>query len=570
MSREYQNIDDLFRSELANLDAEVPAGIKAGIDSKLKFKRSKPALLWFGLPLVALLITGAILVPYGMEEEDLHGNEMNVSEKKHSGDISTNQTQNEEDHLFANSDLDETDSEAENASWEEQVTSSNSNTTQPTANSTPKLTEKFSKKTNAINNASKAIVPSSVQTEQKKPVKVKSDEKNSETVASSTNNSFSTVNKKSESVNQTNTQTEPTTSKNIEKINNSENATTNSGVSTSTTFQNEEENLTQIAQPNDSDLSKATSEEEETSTDESLEAKNGESKQQNPNSEVREGTNSTAAEVAANSDDEKEDVDETNESNSLDDLDNGITLEPKEVYNPWFITAEGGVNISRSFYSANNMNEQDLYNSSLTDQIGQEFSIMANYRFKKGLILGSGLSYSRFSENFHFVEEYWDKDSSIVNEIIWEDTVAIDTIETVVYDSTFISNFNEQGVNKASYLSIPLNLGTQIIWNKFRFDLYASLRYNILVSASGKYHVDGTFPGVSGNFLSFTQKSGSIYRAGYFDMTFGGNVHYNLYKNLFLTASVRYKPVFGDTYQLDYVKRKFHYTHLGLGISLKL
>ena len=239
-------------------------------------------------------------------------------------------------------------------------------------------------------------------------------------------------------------------------------------------------------------------------------------------------------------------------------------LDKKLIYKPWFVTAGGGINIARSFYQGSNIDEEQLYTTSMKDKIGEEFHVTANYRFKKGIMLGSGLNYSHFSEDFHFVDKYWMVDSVIDIEIIYDDSmVAIDTVISWDYDSTQVTNFDESGQNSATYFSIPINFGVQISLKKFRLDILATVRYNFLMNASGTYY-DGS------NFISYTKSQNNIVRKNYFDMMFAASLHYNIWRNFYISAMVKYRPVFGEVFQETSFNKKFHYTHIGVGISMNL
>lgn len=284
---------------------------------------------------------------------------------------------------------------------------------------------------------------------------------------------------------------------------------------------------------------------------------------------------------------EKSTTDITNETETAE-----VKIEKPDVpaNKPWMLSATAGLNLTRNFYTSSNFGEEQLYQISMEDKLGQEFQLNTNYRFKKGLVLGTGAHFSQVNEHYHFVDQYWLNDSTATEDYTWgteysygweyvyDSTmvpidsswvvmdsmdVIVDTLVSYTYDSTFIDNYNVSGMMKATYFSIPLNFGTQITWKKFRFDILAIIRYNILIGARGTYYDDASF-------IGFTKKSNNILRKSYFDFQFAGAVHYNIYKNLFLTANIRYRPVFGTMYENTSFNKKMHYTHLGLGLSLTL
>ncbi len=244
---------------------------------------------------------------------------------------------------------------------------------------------------------------------------------------------------------------------------------------------------------------------------------------------------------------------------SSENADEGVKIErPASAYKHWFVSVTGGMNLAKSFYEGSDIDEEQLYTSSMKDRVGNEFQASVNYRFKKGLMLGTGLNYAHFSEQYHFVDQFWLKDSLATYELVI-DSMGVDTVWTWDYDSTQITNFDKSGRLYANYISIPVNFGVQIPLKKFRLDLLATVRYNFLTGSGGTYHNDS-------GFVSYT-KSDNVLRKGYLDMMFTAGVHYNFWKNFYLSATVRYRPVFGKMYQETSFNKKFQYTHFGLGLS---
>jgi len=108
-----------------------------------------------------------------------------------------------------------------------------------------------------------------------------------------------------------------------------------------------------------------------------------------------------------------------------------------------------------------------------------------------------------------------------------------------------------------------LSIGTQIIYNKFRFDFFVAGRFNYLISASGGYILNDAF-------VPFTKTSNPIFKPWYIDMLLGASVHYNLIGKLYISGTFRYRPPIGQMYQGTTFNRSVQYTHIGLGLSLKL
>ncbi len=569
MGRKYKNIDDLFKSELDGLGIKVPVDVKAGIDKSLGFSSRKYWL--FGIPFSAVLIASVILIP------DWSGNEIVQSDSSTNSQSSTVKT---------------------NSGPTESSNSENTVSSKMTSDETAVTNESEAIPPSPVSvESSNSIVKSNVQPKVSSLTPTKSTSGGSQTVVTylpnKTDETNTTENKydrseedlinyaddppdaKSELIDYEKTdENSSAIDKNDRSEENIINDPESSDAKNESIYYKEEDKKEDVESAN-STKENAEIESEKTpeikSPDEIAENKSSNSTTSEEKKEVEKLEKKE--EEKANSppkldtSDKKEEIDSAKETESGDEADvieDGVKIEkPYEKKNHWFITAEGGTNFARSFYDANDIYEQDLYSASMSDKIGSEFSLTANYRINRGLV-GTGLAYSSFTEKYEFTDEYWLQDSTVSLEIIYDSTsVPIDTIYTWTYDSTFVSKFNEAGLNKASYLTIPINLGMQINWKKFRFDILASIRYNILLNASGTHFNNNSF-------IAFSKQSNNVYRKGYFDMVFAGNIHYNLFKNFYLTASVRYKPVFGNTYKTSSISRRFHYTHVGLGLSIEL
>jgi hypothetical protein len=247
-------------------------------------------------------------------------------------------------------------------------------------------------------------------------------------------------------------------------------------------------------------------------------------------------------------------------------------IEAREIYNPWMISVTGGMNFSKSKYTSPIASEVTLYSDSNNDKPGFEGNIDVRYRLKNSLTFGTGLAISQLKENYDLFKQSISLDSTLVwsyQDIYEYDTlldsniwVGIDSTSTTNYDTTSVTLYDASGTNTATYLHIPFSIGTQIIRNKFRFDLYVMGRFNYLLNASGGYVENESF-----NTFS---KTNQIYKPWYFDVMLGTAVHYQLFEKLYLTGTFRYRPQIGNLYQgLSFNKAVQSY-HIGLGVSWKL
>ena len=60
MSKEYKNIDDLYKAELGGSAPKAPAHVKANVDKALGFGSSKK-LLWILLPILIVLVASPFI-----------------------------------------------------------------------------------------------------------------------------------------------------------------------------------------------------------------------------------------------------------------------------------------------------------------------------------------------------------------------------------------------------------------------------------------------------------------------------------------------------------------------------
>lgn len=544
MSKEFKNIDDLFRSELGQSTTKVPKEIKGAIDRELGFGSRK--YLWFGIPLTLIFLTSIIVISNW--ENELTDTQQEFTK--------TEESNRQEQSPF----LETSENAAKNddPQGKEDKKSSAIGGTDSRENSREQSNHQ---KTRASN--TKTEEKGEIQDFIRPRIETSSSVHSKGIASQEITDSQQTYPEDSE----VRSNTAPETQMELEQSSTIKDPI-EEGLAVEKRKASEEVNET-------SDLTKTSSASIDSSRTEkirsddmaeNLSPENEKTELTETDSIPDENTITAGDEVA----EEVEKEDRTNTENESIESDITSTTEdgvefkkPEEKKRPWMITLEGGPNISRTFYDAKDVVEQDVYGSSMSDKLGTEVSLMVNYNMPKGFTFGTGFQYSKFQEDYDFVDEYWVYDSTSTMEIIYEDSIAIDSMINWNYDSTFVSNFNEQGINRASYLSLPINLGVQIPWGRFRFDLLATIRYNILLNASGLHYDDNSF-------FSFTHQSNNVYKRGYFDAVFAGNIHYNLFKNFYLTAAIRYRPVFGNTYNTTGLDRRFHYTHLGLGFSLKL
>lgn len=546
MSKEYKNIDDLFRSELGQTPA-VPGHVKKAIDKKLGFSRFK-IFAWIGIFAAVALLTTWVLIETG--EDQYHENVQadNLDESNLSNDALNNPIDaTDSDIAEPLSNLPEANSSKDTES------SSNQNKEQEETNFEREI--QFENQTQSNGNTS-ALKTEQTQTATQPKIKENNNNKDFE---DSKNPANETRNKDKEP-NPKDLQDEPLTSENNNEVKTGERQGKEGNTLTPNNETAAENNTVQsedkVQDGNNENTTLETESKEE----------NSDSKNLASNSKI---DSSDIETELLNTDQDSSSVIDTTEMPETE-----ILTPTNEKENQWFLTASGGFNKDKSFYNSSNVEEEELYKSSTSNKIGSEFEFEAKYRVNSGLTFGLGLAYNKFVEQYDFF-----KTQSYLADSTMTTTYEYDSIQDTTGSWTvFVVDSNEvvtgytygdstvyqaTGNTQASYLIVPISFGVQIpIKEKLLIDLFAQGRFNYLVGASGGFIANN-------QFISFTTAN-SPFKRMFFDLTLGTRVHYNLFKNLYLTGTIKYKPVIGSMYQNVNFERKVHYTHFGLGLSLKL
>jgi hypothetical protein len=221
--------------------------------------------------------------------------------------------------------------------------------------------------------------------------------------------------------------------------------------------------------------------------------------------------------------------------------------------------------------------------------MGYQTNLDFTYRLKNGLTFGTGLGLNNYNETYEFTtyESYIDTTEifeTVVNEYEYEyssyytvdssgfildstefisdsTAYAVDTVYTYAYDEKQNAT-TVNGRNKATYFTLPVHIGTQMRFNKLQLDLYATARFNFLLQSTGGYY--------NNNQIILFGKENSIYKSFYVDVLFASKLHYNLWKNVYATGTIQYRPVMGNSFKEVSFNKTFDYMHFGLGLSLRL
>lgn len=242
-------------------------------------------------------------------------------------------------------------------------------------------------------------------------------------------------------------------------------------------------------------------------------------------------------------------------------------MDPGQFYNPWMITAAGGVSFAQSNYQSSVSEEESYYNSSTSPSPGFEGNLDVRYRMKNSITLGSGIGFTKITEDYHFLKQSLSLDSTLTWTYVYDslDTAGIypiDSSYTVSYDSLMVTTIDESGTTKASYLSIPFSAGTQIVRSRFIFEFYLAGRFNYLLKGSGGYVANESF-------VLFDKNQGQIFKPFYWDLYLGTNVHMQVYQKLYVTGAFRFQPALGNIYQGINLSRSIRSYQISLGLSWK-
>ena len=516
MKKEFKNTDDLFQSAFADESAEVPTFVKVNIDKRIK-QKGRRGFFFFGLIAVIALPVVMFLMP-----------DDNAAGEWHTNDVSLNTTLDQQSA-----------GEIETATTNQTATTYETVTTNQTATTSQTVT---THQHNGQYEPADAVHTSNVNTAQ--PFNSDYTATPSTRVSQNSNMAPNTAHDLTDAK-QTSVNSQATLANDLSSTKQPLADTISENVpgdqaETGTNPANESTGL------NATDENKEISNNEENSY---TEAKN-----ESDTARTNEFVANEASDTTVANDEEPVHVAGSEE------------IEPGEKYNPWMLGLGGGVNISRSNYVSPVQSEQTLYTESTNDAPGSSFTLDAKYRLNNSLTFGSGIGLARMIENYYFYKSTIDIDTTVTWSYFFDslDTSGITPIDSTAsykYDTTTTVNYDETGSTVASYLHIPVSIGTQIIRNKFRFDFYVMARFNYLLSAGGGYVSNDSF-------VSFS-KNDAIFKRWYVDLLLGTAVHYNLTGGLYISGHLSYRPAVGQLYQNTTFNRTLQYTHLGVGLGWK-
>ncbi|OIQ36056.1 MAG: hypothetical protein BM555_03515 [Crocinitomix sp. MedPE-SWsnd] len=520
MSKEFKNIDELFKAELGGTTAKAPAHVKANIDKAIGFGGRKK-LLWFLLPLVVIGIATPLLYNQFSADTD---NNLAITDSIESQNSSSSANENE---LSSSTEI-TTDNSSNGMSDKNGANAPENNSTTDNQTNDSHLTN--------------------------------SDEDQNSTFDSNSNSQKSNLDKtdskfSSNKVDDNGIKKTVNTDKIIKKDEKPELVDTKTKDDDLVTKSDDKKVIPDDIQATQIDSSLIEKDEladvKKSSSDSLID----------PSDEINDNTlNPSDSLINNNSTNDMAEVDST-----LEQPDINIDV-PNEKYNPWILTTTAGINLKKSNLTIPTTGDSMSSFHNINDKMGHSAQIDIAYRMKNSLTFGAGIGYSSFIENYTYFKEenvltdtlftwVYTQDSmqdTNMNWIYWQDSTQN---ESYVYENQEVYNAN--GTNHNTYLNIPISIGTNLDFGKFRWDLYAQGRFNLLLRSRTTYvEADQIIVVPQGSFKN-----------SYFDLIVGTNLHYNIFGNLYVTGTVRYKAPTSKVYYPTLTNR-FQNVHVGVGFSL--
>ena len=348
MSKEFNNIDELFKAELGGSSAKAPAHVKANIDKAIGFG-GKRRLLWVFIPLALLLMVSPLLYQQFSSQEatdDLtstntkNSSSSAIEEVNMNSDLNkeftggekvshTDQTNDSEDFSIPPSDQNKlasvnTNSSSNNASNLNINSNSNNNTnTNTNGISTADIPALDNKASN--NTDDKLIVYNIIDSNDNKNTLADNDNK---TLIPDHNHVLTST-----------TKTDSIGNNLITDVNNLDQGTTIPSIDSS-----------------DASIS---------------------------NNPIMDSTYSAAIELDSTLESPDSDIDK-----------------PEEDYKPWILSATAGINMKKSNLTVPNLGDSANYFHDVNDKIGHSAQIELAYRLKNSLTFGGGIGYTSLIENY--------------------------------------------------------------------------------------------------------------------------------------------------------------------------
>ncbi|MFT4602395.1 MAG: hypothetical protein ACI857_002581 [Arenicella sp.] len=522
MSKEFKNIDELFKAELGGTSAKAPAHVKANIDKALGLGGRKK-LLWLLLPVVAILIS----LPFIYNANTLDSAESNLS---------LNGDQNINSDLSSSANDIDLDNEIQTNTNSQNGENTNNNEINSNSNSNSQNNNELNQgeeKLETTSSSASLIISDGNLAINDKIYNPNNDKTISD--GSGNGNGNVKIDKDIKTADSKTIKSPIDPNLNIDdKDNNAIDNTLNIDVADKPLTNNQiDSSLTVTELP----------------IDENPELMADSVNTSNPLLADNNTIDSTVTEV----------------DSTLDAPDINLNP-PNEDYQPWFVSATAGINLKNSNMIVPASGDTTNYFHDVTDKIGHSAQIELSYRLKNSLTFGGGIGYTSLIENYSYFKSQNVLTDTINTWVFTQDSIQDslgfwtywqDSTQQTSYNYADQEIYNANGRNINTYLNIPIRVGTQLDFGKLRLDLFAMGRFNLLLRSQTTY--------VENDQIVVVPKGS--FKNSYFDLIIGSNIHYNLFGNLYVTGTLRYQPPMRKTYYPS-LTNKFQNMHVGVGFSL--
>ena len=233
--------------------------------------------------------------------------------------------------------------------------------------------------------------------------------------------------------------------------------------------------------------------------------------------------------------------------------------------NKFFISAVGGPTINYANYGKNEMST--TFENAHVEKIGYFTQVKVAYAINPKLFteLGIGLESQSYNTSFKTTTTTYNiNESQEIDYFVYNDTnqVIIDTVYKTKYDTTTIKGINSEfGKVKTQYVQIPLYFGYQLERNKWLFHLKAGVQLNYLLKQQGTY--------INNNEIFNLDKEHTILKKVVLNYNIGMSAHYNIMQSLYLSGQFNYQFGVQNYYQSNYGSRSIHSLSFGIGIGYR-
>ena len=254
-------------------------------------------------------------------------------------------------------------------------------------------------------------------------------------------------------------------------------------------------------------------------------------------------------------------------SDAADSVETEVKLEKQPENNKgyWMAGLVLGPNINKVNYSGTELSES--LNKFHSERLGFHAQLYGQYVTPSKLLLATGIGFENQSYNTTFLTTITSleiESNSIFSHYVYDDSsnVIIDSVYTIQYDTTEITSLkNHYGLARNQYIQSPFRIGYQVEKNKWIFGADVSVQLNYLLNTKGDYFTDNTVLNLN---------EANIVKRTTFNYSVGANIQYNVFNNIFLKSEIQYSPGIQNYYESAYAKRAVNSLQLGFGIGLKL